>query len=150
MVLSAPLWADSRFDDQFVADEEQTRRFLRNNLHALNTDGIEKPAEPVAVAATPRDECSAPASNAGLEDDAEEPFYYTDLDDDEEDDDQDDDVLGSLVVAGAVVAAAAVLIVVVKVAPRVKRRWSESRAKRRANRIGSTDGAGEGGTSPVR
>lgn len=34
-------WADSRFDREPVADEEQTRRFLRNYLGALNTDGLE-------------------------------------------------------------------------------------------------------------
>mgnify|MGYP003127934978 CR=1 FL=1 len=34
-------WADSRYDDEFVADEAQTHRFLRDNLYALNTDGID-------------------------------------------------------------------------------------------------------------
>ncbi|MEV6925524.1 hypothetical protein AB0M46_13640 [Dactylosporangium sp. NPDC051485] len=34
-------WADSRYDEEFVADEDQTRRFLRNNLGALNTDGLD-------------------------------------------------------------------------------------------------------------
>jgi hypothetical protein len=34
-------WADSRFDKEYVADEEQTRRFLRENLSALDTDGLE-------------------------------------------------------------------------------------------------------------
>ena len=34
-------WADSRYDQEFVADDEQTRRFLRDNLNALSTDGIE-------------------------------------------------------------------------------------------------------------
>ncbi|MBM0230669.1 hypothetical protein JNW91_01520 [Micromonospora sp. STR1_7] len=33
-------WADSRYDNEFVADEDQTRRFLRNDLGALNTDGL--------------------------------------------------------------------------------------------------------------
>lgn len=34
-------WADSRFDQQSVADDEQTRRFLRDNLNDLDTDGLE-------------------------------------------------------------------------------------------------------------
>lgn len=34
-------WADSKYDDEFVADAEQTRRFLRENLYALNTDGLD-------------------------------------------------------------------------------------------------------------
>ena len=34
-------WADSRFDDEYVCDLEQTRRFIRNNLYRLNIDGIE-------------------------------------------------------------------------------------------------------------
>jgi len=34
-------WADSRFDVTWVADEEETRRFLRNDLNLLNTDGLD-------------------------------------------------------------------------------------------------------------
>lgn len=34
-------WADSRFDNTFVADDDQTRRFLRDNLDSLDTDGLE-------------------------------------------------------------------------------------------------------------
>ncbi len=34
-------WADSRHDEPSIADDEQTKRFLRNNLDALNTDGID-------------------------------------------------------------------------------------------------------------
>ena len=34
-------WADSRFDNETVADEEQTRRLLHKNLDDLNTDGID-------------------------------------------------------------------------------------------------------------
>jgi hypothetical protein len=34
-------WADSRHDVEFVADDEQTHRFLRDHLHALNTDGLD-------------------------------------------------------------------------------------------------------------
>ncbi len=34
-------WSDSRFDDEWIADDEETHRFLYNNLGTLNTDGIE-------------------------------------------------------------------------------------------------------------
>ncbi len=34
-------WADSRFEENDVADDDQTRRFLRKFLNVLNTDGIE-------------------------------------------------------------------------------------------------------------
>ena len=34
-------WADSHFKDEYVCDLDQTRRFIRNNLYALNTEGIE-------------------------------------------------------------------------------------------------------------
>lgn len=34
-------WADSRFDKEYVADEDQTRRFLGNHLYLLNTDGLQ-------------------------------------------------------------------------------------------------------------
>lgn len=33
-------WADSRFDNEEVADDEQTHRFLRKYLAELNTDGL--------------------------------------------------------------------------------------------------------------
>lgn len=34
-------WADSRFDNETIADDEQTRQFISKNLYELNTDGIE-------------------------------------------------------------------------------------------------------------
>lgn len=34
-------WADSRFSEDVVADDEQTRRFLRANLDDLNKEGLE-------------------------------------------------------------------------------------------------------------
>ncbi|MET9365659.1 hypothetical protein ABZX93_32760 [Streptomyces sp. NPDC006632] len=33
-------WADSRFDGEYVATDEQTHRFLREHLDELNTDGL--------------------------------------------------------------------------------------------------------------
>ncbi|MFM9450368.1 hypothetical protein [Streptomyces europaeiscabiei] len=33
-------WADSRFDREYVATDEQTHRFLREHLAELNTDGL--------------------------------------------------------------------------------------------------------------
>lgn len=33
-------WSDSHFDEENVRDLEQTRRFIRNNLYRLNSDGI--------------------------------------------------------------------------------------------------------------
>lgn len=37
-------WAVGRFDSSFVADDDQTRRFLRKFLDALNTNGVEQSA----------------------------------------------------------------------------------------------------------
>lgn len=34
-------WAASRFDEEHVADEAATHRFLYNNLRELDTDGVE-------------------------------------------------------------------------------------------------------------
>ncbi|MGW6021261.1 hypothetical protein [Streptomyces sp. NPDC055099] len=33
-------WADSRFDNEDLATDEQTHRFLREHLAELNTDGL--------------------------------------------------------------------------------------------------------------
>lgn len=33
-------WADSRYANDLVADHQETLRFLRKNLHALKTDGL--------------------------------------------------------------------------------------------------------------
>ena len=34
-------WADSRYDDEWIADDKETHRFLYDNLGLLNLDGIE-------------------------------------------------------------------------------------------------------------
>ena len=34
-------WADSRYDNEWIADDEETRRFLRNNLNVLNLNDME-------------------------------------------------------------------------------------------------------------
>jgi hypothetical protein len=34
-------WADSRYDNEYVADDDQTGRFLREDLGELNTEGLE-------------------------------------------------------------------------------------------------------------
>ncbi len=34
-------WGGSRFSNDFVADNEQTHRFLKDNLRALKKDGLE-------------------------------------------------------------------------------------------------------------
>ncbi len=34
-------WADSRYDKERVADDEETHRFLYKFLHKLNKDGLE-------------------------------------------------------------------------------------------------------------
>ncbi|MBD7999548.1 hypothetical protein [Oerskovia gallyi] len=34
-------WADSRYENEFVADTEQTRRFLRDRLLVLDTTGLD-------------------------------------------------------------------------------------------------------------
>ncbi|MGP5022917.1 hypothetical protein ACTXIU_15160 [Glutamicibacter arilaitensis] len=33
-------WSDSRYTNEFVADEEQTHRFLYDNLDLLDKDGV--------------------------------------------------------------------------------------------------------------
>ncbi|MFE7580759.1 hypothetical protein ACFU5Y_04225 [Streptomyces gardneri] len=33
-------WADSRYDEEYLATEDQTHRFLRKYLGQLNTDGL--------------------------------------------------------------------------------------------------------------
>ena len=35
-------WADSRYDKEWIADSEEIRRFIRDNLLKLNLKGIEK------------------------------------------------------------------------------------------------------------
>lgn len=34
-------WADSRYDEEWIASDEETHRFLYDHLHELNTDGID-------------------------------------------------------------------------------------------------------------
>ena len=34
-------WADSRYDDEWIASDEETHRFLYDNKNQMNHDGIE-------------------------------------------------------------------------------------------------------------
>ena len=34
-------WADSRYDDEWVATDDETHRFLYDNKYKMNLDGIE-------------------------------------------------------------------------------------------------------------
>ena len=34
-------WADSRYDDSWIASDEETHRFLYNHQHEMDTDGID-------------------------------------------------------------------------------------------------------------
>lgn len=34
-------WADSRYDKEYVAPDDETHRFLRKHLHELNRDGLD-------------------------------------------------------------------------------------------------------------
>lgn len=34
-------WADSRYDDEWIASDEETHRFLYDNKYKMNLDGIE-------------------------------------------------------------------------------------------------------------
>ena len=34
-------WADSRYDDEWVASDEEAHRFMYEHQHEMNTDGIE-------------------------------------------------------------------------------------------------------------
>ena len=34
-------WSDSRYNKEWIADSEETHRFLYNNLGVLNLDGVE-------------------------------------------------------------------------------------------------------------
>lgn len=68
-------WADSRFDDSFVVDDEAARRFLRNHLWELETEGVQEAAAAVAAerraarAAAPKPEAVVPSEPvAGAED----------------------------------------------------------------------------------
>lgn len=125
-------WADSRFDEEFVADDEQTRRFLRNNLRALNTEGLEPRVTRTIGAGSERDSVQ-PAISApeGLAED----LSYSEFADSDDDDDEDPDFDRAYGVVGAALIA---FFAAQAVAPHVKRWWSESlapRARRARQRV---------------
>lgn len=118
-------WADSDFDEQFLADDQQARRFLRNNLHALNTYGLDTPvARDVAAR---RREDAVPPGGGSWGDLAEEPTLLLGREGADDDDCEDPEMdRAYAVVAGAVIA----FLTVLAVAPHAKRWWSESLAPR--------------------
>jgi hypothetical protein len=34
-------WADRRYDNEYIADDDETHRFLRKHVYELNTEGLE-------------------------------------------------------------------------------------------------------------
>lgn len=124
-------WADSRFDDSLTANEDQTRRFLRNNLHALNTDGLTRPA-PAEVPP-----CIAEVDFI-KESESVEPADFASLSEDGQGDDY-----GRLSVAAGIAVLAALYA-----APYVKRWWDESLLPR-ARRF-RREAAARGNEEPAR
>lgn len=144
-------WADSHFDEQIVADDQQTRRFLRNNLHALNTDGLGTPVARTVAAGL--DQRADPSDDASSEDRTEDPIYFDfeQADDDEYDEDPEMDNRVYAAVGGALIAYFAVRAV----APHARRWWSESlapraqRMRQKVTRGAPADEAGGDGQSPA-
>jgi hypothetical protein len=105
-------WADSRFDELRVADEEQARRFLRKNLRSLDTAGLGTPTTPTDGASR-GDLSDAEVELAGLEG-SHEQVVYTGIDDiDDFEDDENPDAEGGIDprVAAAVLVVGAVVVV---------------------------------------
>ncbi len=121
-------WADSRFDTTSILDEAQEHRFLRNNLGALDTSGIERSA--------PRPRRAADTKPS--ESTTNTPLAPADHDDDGYRDDEGDEPVsgGSIIGAAALLAG---IFVARAVAPHVKRLWTEHATPRIA----------EAGTSSV-
>ena len=109
-------WADSRFDTTGILDEEQEHRFLRNNLGALDTTGIERSAP--RPKRTPSTKPSDPTPNAPL-DPADGSDNYSDC----QDDDGDESIsIGTLIGAAALLVG---IVVAQEAAPHIKRLWTE-------------------------
>lgn len=97
-------WADSRFDDQFVANEEQTRRFLRRELPNLNTAGLESPAK--STVRPRRGESADPPDPRASSDEGRGVHSDTDLDS-VDTEDLDDSSINPWILGGVVVGALA-------------------------------------------
>lgn len=112
-------WADSRQTDDFVADREQTHRYLRENLAALDTDHVVPAANSSAhPAASPA--AAAPPEATSAETTSSEPG---DTDETDEDDESSNRLATALIVGGV---ALGVTIAGVVAAPHIKRWWNRS------------------------
>ena len=114
-------WADSRQRSEHVADETETHRFLYNNLHSLDQDGIvpmaSRPKEKVTPAADTSDSDAPGRKGAGASDNTDigaDTHDVSDADTDTDDESKDNDGLNAgLLIAITVVALAVTAAVTV-------------------------------------
>jgi hypothetical protein len=112
---SSTSWADSRRKDDFVVDEAATHRFLRERLHALNTEGVRE-----AAAAIRAERATAPRPKRDAQQDAVDGDGASFLEQTDEGADVGAPASGFPVKTAAVAAAIGAAIWAV---PRLKRAW---------------------------
>ena len=118
-------WADSRFDTTSVLDEAQEHRFLRNNIGALDTSGIERSAPRPKRASGAKGSGSSAGETSGATDESD---AYIDYPIDFQDDEGDESIDGKTLIGAAVLFVG--IIVARETAPHVKRLWAEHAAPR--------------------
>lgn len=110
-------WADSRRQDDFVADEAATHRYLRERLPRLNTDGVPEGAAAIKAARKASDTGARASTPPPSE------FFAVSHDYVYPAHDADDDEVSSAEVAGNLLALAAISALV-WVAPRAGNAWT--------------------------
>jgi len=141
-------WADSRFDKDFVADADQTRRFLRSNLDALNTEGVTRTGDRATHSSADPGENVEHQSSAGYEE-FDSSAGYEEFDEHEDRTDPWDGVAEALGRAVAELAIAGVVII----APHLPSFWrskvkpAATNLRNRLTKQGPTDMDPDGGTT---
>lgn len=118
-------WADSRYDTEGILDEQQEHRFLRNNLGALDTSGIQRSTSPSTRTRHGKPSHPTPSTPLDLDDYDANASYSLD--------DQADDGEDPLAGVRDLIGAAALLVGIVvarEAAPHVKRLWTDHAAPR--------------------
>ncbi len=107
-------WADSRFDNSYVADPEQTHRFLANYRDVLDWNGVD-PTRQIERAESESDRVDVDEPIDDVDPNAEAPEYPHDFADEKQEHERSDDrasreIAGALVLVGLVVGGVVVAI----------------------------------------
>ncbi|MBX9470364.1 hypothetical protein [Microcella sp.] len=107
-------WADSRYKNEFVADEEQTHRYLRNNLYKLNKDDVDESVVQRTTRPSGSVPVLAPQGGSVKSDDGGDDYYESDASSESQGSGLEKSTVIALIVVAVVLVVGAIAFFVAK------------------------------------